>query len=146
MTDLPDASLLAGPDGKAELRLVLRLSWTDIASLGQEASRLATELQRSVSFEEAVAHRLSAHSRAAQAQAQVRAEAARQPAAEVAAPSVEQARQASELTRRAAASSAALEAGHAAAARHGATGPGVSRLPGVAPETGRPGEHFLSAG
>ncbi|MDW6057754.1 hypothetical protein SAZ11_06455 [Streptomyces sp. FXJ1.4098] len=46
------------PGGDAELRLVLHLSWEDIARLGQEAGRLATQLQRPVSLDEAVSHRL----------------------------------------------------------------------------------------
>ncbi|MES4905583.1 MULTISPECIES: hypothetical protein [unclassified Streptomyces] len=46
------------PGGEAELRLVLHLSWEDIARLGQEAGRLAAQLQRPVSLDEAVSHRL----------------------------------------------------------------------------------------
>ncbi|MFI1335086.1 hypothetical protein ACH4U7_34260 [Streptomyces sp. NPDC020845] len=46
------------PGGDAELRLVLHLSWEDIARLGQEAGRLAAQLQRPVSLDEAVSHRL----------------------------------------------------------------------------------------
>jgi hypothetical protein len=46
------------PDGKAEVRLVLQLSWEDVAALGREAGRLAGRLQRPVGFDEAVAHQL----------------------------------------------------------------------------------------
>jgi hypothetical protein len=51
--------LQATPDGKAEVRLVLRLRWEDIAVLGHEAGRLAAQLQRPVSLDEAASHRLS---------------------------------------------------------------------------------------
>ena len=46
------------PDGKAEVRLVLQLSWEDVAALGREAGRMAGRLQRPVGFDEAVAHQL----------------------------------------------------------------------------------------
>jgi hypothetical protein len=46
------------PDGEAELTLVVRLPWEDVARLGQEAGRLASQMQRPVTLEEAVSHRL----------------------------------------------------------------------------------------
>ncbi|MGP3921976.1 hypothetical protein [Streptomyces sp. 8N616] len=59
MSDLNSLPLQALPDGKAELRLVLRLRWEDIALLGHEAGRLAAQQQRPVSLDEAASHRLS---------------------------------------------------------------------------------------
>ncbi|MGW4032282.1 hypothetical protein ACWEFL_23730 [Streptomyces sp. NPDC004838] len=58
MNDAVHPSLQALPDGEAELRLVVRLPWEDMAPLGQEAGRLAARLQRPVSPDEAVGHRL----------------------------------------------------------------------------------------
>ncbi len=58
MNDAINPSLQALPDGEAELRLVVRLQWEDIAALGQEAGRLASQMQRPVSLDEAVSHRL----------------------------------------------------------------------------------------
>ncbi|MER6142347.1 hypothetical protein ABT174_20250 [Streptomyces sparsogenes] len=55
------------PGGEAELRLVLHLSWEDVARLGQDAGRLASQLQRPVSLDEAVSHRLRARPPAAHA-------------------------------------------------------------------------------
>ncbi|WP_330177380.1 hypothetical protein OG875_30050 [Streptomyces sp. NBC_01498] len=52
------SNLQALPDGEAELRVVVRLSWEDVAALGQEAGRLAKQMQRPVGLDEAVAHRL----------------------------------------------------------------------------------------
>jgi hypothetical protein len=46
------------PDGEAEIALVLRLPWEDVARLGQEAGRLAAQMQRPVTLDEAVSHRL----------------------------------------------------------------------------------------
>ncbi|GGX06315.1 hypothetical protein GCM10010383_40430 [Streptomyces lomondensis] len=46
------------PDGEAELTLVVRLPWEDVARLGQEAGRLASQMRRPVTLEEAVSHRL----------------------------------------------------------------------------------------
>ncbi|MER6978771.1 hypothetical protein [Streptomyces carpinensis] len=46
------------PDGEAELSLVVRLPWEDVARLGQEAGRLAAQTQRPVTLDEAVSHRL----------------------------------------------------------------------------------------
>ncbi|WP_221361585.1 hypothetical protein [Streptomyces beigongshangae] len=51
-------SLIATPDGEAELAVVLRLSWEDVAVLGQEAGRLAASMQRPVTLDEAASHRL----------------------------------------------------------------------------------------
>ncbi|MEV7085710.1 hypothetical protein AB0O07_07425 [Streptomyces sp. NPDC093085] len=70
MNDPANTSLRAMPDGEAELRLVVRLGWEDVASLGQEASRLAAQMKRPVSLDEAASHRLrtrtSAHAKPAQ--------------------------------------------------------------------------------
>jgi hypothetical protein len=62
------------PDGEAELALVIRLPWEDVARLGQEAGRLAAQMQRPVTLDEAVSHRLrsarvpaAAHARPEQA-------------------------------------------------------------------------------
>lgn len=55
------------PGGEAELRLVLHLSWEDIARLGHEAGRLAAQLQRPVSLDETVSHRLRSRPPAAHA-------------------------------------------------------------------------------
>ncbi|MHC5907303.1 hypothetical protein ACVNF4_25945 [Streptomyces sp. S6] len=46
------------PDGEAELSLVIRLPWEDVARLGQEAGRLAAQTGRPVTLDEAVGHRL----------------------------------------------------------------------------------------
>jgi hypothetical protein len=93
----------ATPDGEAELSLVVRLPWEDVARLGQEAGRLAAQMQRPVTLDEAVSHRLrSARPAAAHARP-----AGEQPPAAVAAssasvsslpsrPPAEQARQAIE--------------------------------------------------
>ncbi|MBV2354219.1 hypothetical protein KUM39_07560 [Streptomyces sp. J2-1] len=51
-------ALHALPDGEAELSLVVRLPWEDIARLGQDAARLAAQTQRPVTLDEAVSHRL----------------------------------------------------------------------------------------
>jgi hypothetical protein len=66
-------SVQALPNGEAELALVVHLPWEDVARLGQEAGRLATQMQRPVSLDEAVSHRLrssglGAHAKPAQAQ------------------------------------------------------------------------------
>ncbi|MEU1040493.1 hypothetical protein [Streptomyces sp. NPDC005907] len=62
------------PDGEAEIALVLHLPWEDLAALGQEAGRLAARMQRPVTLDEAVSHRLrsarpAAHAKPAAAQA-----------------------------------------------------------------------------
>ncbi|MER6379117.1 hypothetical protein ACWDBD_24500 [Streptomyces sp. NPDC001118] len=46
------------PDGEAEISLVVRLPWEDVARLGQEAGRLAAQTQRPVTLDEAVSYRL----------------------------------------------------------------------------------------
>ncbi|MGR3932176.1 hypothetical protein [Streptomyces sp. BRA346] len=46
------------PDGDAEVRLVLHLPWDVVSTLGQEAGRLAAQMHRPVSLDEAVSHRL----------------------------------------------------------------------------------------
>jgi hypothetical protein len=66
------------PDGDAELRLVLHLRWEDVAALGQEAGRLAVQLQRPVSLDEAASHRLRTRSAAHAKPAQDRAQSAPQ--------------------------------------------------------------------
>ncbi|MCX4825333.1 hypothetical protein OG883_36875 [Streptomyces sp. NBC_01142] len=58
MNEHINVPLHALPDGEAELRLVVRLQWADVAALGQEAGRLAAQMQRPVSLDEAVSHRL----------------------------------------------------------------------------------------
>jgi hypothetical protein len=58
MNDPINVSLRALPEGEAELRLVVRLSWEDVAHLGQEAGRLASQMKRPVSLDEAASHRL----------------------------------------------------------------------------------------
>ncbi|MGV9509129.1 hypothetical protein ACWDQZ_26385 [Streptomyces tendae] len=54
----PAPAMHALPDGEAEVALVLRLPWEDVARLGQEAGRLAAQTQRPVTLDEAVSHRL----------------------------------------------------------------------------------------
>ncbi|MCX5172114.1 hypothetical protein ACK389_14510 [Streptomyces antibioticus] len=58
MTDRVAPPMHATPDGEAEISLVIRLPWEDVARLGQEAGRLASQMQRPVTLDEAVAHRL----------------------------------------------------------------------------------------
>ncbi|MET7291202.1 hypothetical protein ABZS79_03410 [Streptomyces griseoloalbus] len=58
MNDRVTSAMHALPDGEAELTLVVRLPWEDIARLGQEAGRLASQTQRPVTLDEAVSHRL----------------------------------------------------------------------------------------
>ncbi|MGW0609352.1 hypothetical protein [Streptomyces sp. NPDC002788] len=58
MNDRVTPAMHALPDGEAELTLVVRLPWEDVARLGQEAGRLATQMRRPVTLEEAVSHRL----------------------------------------------------------------------------------------
>jgi len=57
----------ATPDGEAEISLVLRLPWEDVARLGQEAGRLAAQMQRPVTLDEAVSNRLRSARSAAHA-------------------------------------------------------------------------------
>ncbi|MFJ9114109.1 hypothetical protein ACIRJO_01035 [Streptomyces sp. NPDC102394] len=58
MNDRVNPAMQALPDGEAELSLVVRLPWEDVARLGQEAGRLASQMQRPVTLDEAVSHRL----------------------------------------------------------------------------------------
>ncbi|MFE9171087.1 hypothetical protein ACFYNZ_16430 [Streptomyces kebangsaanensis] len=58
MSDRVTPPLHALPDGEAELSLVVRLPWEDVARLGQEAGRLASQMKRPVTLDEAVSHRL----------------------------------------------------------------------------------------
>ncbi|MGP4047766.1 hypothetical protein [Streptomyces sp. 2A115] len=58
MNDRVTQPLIATPDGEAELALVVRLPWEDVAALGQEAGRLAASMQRPVTLDEAASHRL----------------------------------------------------------------------------------------
>jgi hypothetical protein len=58
MNDRVTPPMQALPDGEAEISLVVRLPWEDVARLGQEAGRLATQMQRPVTLDEAVSHRL----------------------------------------------------------------------------------------
>ncbi|KUO03420.1 hypothetical protein AQJ67_17065 [Streptomyces caeruleatus] len=69
------------PDGEAELSVVVRLPWEDVARLGQEAGRLAAQMQRPVTLDEAVSHRLRSVRGAAHAKP-----AGEQPAAAAAMP------------------------------------------------------------
>ncbi|UUU25561.1 hypothetical protein [Streptomyces sp. DSM 40750] len=58
MNDRVTPPMHATPDGEAEISLVVRLPWEDVAALGQEAGRLAARMQRPVTLDEAVSHRL----------------------------------------------------------------------------------------
>lgn len=58
MNDRVTPPIHALPDGEAEIALVVRLPWEDVARLGQEAGRLASQMQRPVTLDEAVSHRL----------------------------------------------------------------------------------------
>ncbi|MGW1373258.1 hypothetical protein ACWD6P_03135 [Streptomyces sp. NPDC002446] len=58
MTDRGFPSIQALPDGEAELTLVVRLQWEDVAALGQEAARLAARVKRPVTLDEAAGQRL----------------------------------------------------------------------------------------
>lgn len=62
MNDRSSLPLHALPDGEAELTVVLRLRWEDVAALGHEAARLAARQQRPVSLDEAASHRLRTRS------------------------------------------------------------------------------------
>jgi hypothetical protein len=77
----------ATPDGEAEISLVVRLPWEDVAALGQEAGRLAARMQRPVTLDEAVSHRLRS-ARPAAAHAKPAAAPPAQPAAVTSAASV----------------------------------------------------------
>lgn len=67
MNDRVTPPMHALPDGEAELSLVVRLPWEDVARLGQEAGRLASQMQRPVTLDEAVSHRLRSSSLGAHA-------------------------------------------------------------------------------
>ncbi|MFI6769327.1 hypothetical protein [Streptomyces sp. NPDC050355] len=58
MTDPGFPSIHALPDGDAEVSLVVRLTWEDVAALGQDAARLAARVKRPVTLDEAASHRL----------------------------------------------------------------------------------------
>ncbi|WEO94606.1 hypothetical protein A6P39_011640 [Streptomyces sp. FXJ1.172] len=58
MSERVSPPMHALPDGEAELSLVVRLPWEDVARLGQEAGRLAAQTGRPVTLDEAVSHRL----------------------------------------------------------------------------------------
>jgi hypothetical protein len=73
MNDRVTPPMQATPDGEAEITLVVRLPWEDVARLGQEAGRLAAQMQRPVTLDEAVSHRLRS-ARAAAAHAKPSAE------------------------------------------------------------------------
>ncbi|MFF9485271.1 hypothetical protein [Streptomyces sp. NPDC014676] len=105
MNDRVAPAMHALPDGEAELTLVVRLPWEDVARLGQEAGRLASQMRRPVTLEEAVSHRLrsakaAAHARPAGEPAPAAPTAAGAAGASVASlpsrPPAEQARQAIE--------------------------------------------------
>ncbi|WP_392961765.1 hypothetical protein [Streptomyces sp. LN245] len=71
MSDRVTPPMHALPDGEAEIALVLHLPWEDVAALGQEAGRLAARMQRPVTLDAAVSHRLrssrpAAHAKPAQ--------------------------------------------------------------------------------
>lgn len=95
----PTQSVQALPNGEAELALVVHLSWEDVARLGQEAARLATQMQRPVTLDEAVSHRLrssglGAHAKPAGAQQPPAVSASASVSALPSRPPGEQARQA----------------------------------------------------
>ncbi|MET7685379.1 hypothetical protein [Streptomyces sp. NPDC005423] len=98
MNDRVMPPIHALPDGEAEIALVVRLPWEDVARLGQEAGRLATQMQRPVTLDEAVSHRLRSVPLGAHAKPPAAQPAAMAPSASVsslpARPPAEQARQA----------------------------------------------------
>ncbi len=59
MSEQNSLPIATHPDGGAELHVVLHLRWEDVAALGREAARLAAQLQRPVSLDEAASQRLS---------------------------------------------------------------------------------------
>ncbi|GAA2592434.1 hypothetical protein ACWCO0_05995 [Streptomyces tubercidicus] len=79
MTDPGIPQLQALPDGDAEVSLVVRLQWEDVAALGQDAARLAARFKRPVTLDEAAGHRLRIRPPAAHAKAMPQ-ERAQQPA------------------------------------------------------------------
>ena len=100
MNDRVTPPMHALPDGEAELSVVVRLPWEDVARLGQEAGRLAAQMQRPVTLDEAVSHRLRSARGAAHAKPAGEQPAAVAPTASVSSlpprPPAEQARQAIE--------------------------------------------------
>ncbi len=76
MNDRATPAMHALPDGEAEIALVLHLPWEDVARLGQEAGRLAAQMQRPVTLDEAVSHRLRSTRVAAHARSTAAASAA----------------------------------------------------------------------
>ncbi|MFE3882942.1 hypothetical protein ACFXPQ_08490 [Streptomyces lydicus] len=58
MTDPGIPQLQALPEGDAEVSLVVRLQWEDVAALGQDAARLAARWKRPVTLDEAASQRL----------------------------------------------------------------------------------------
>ncbi|MFI5680423.1 hypothetical protein [Streptomyces cellulosae] len=67
MNDRVTPAMHALPDGEAEISLVVRLPWEDVARLGQEAGRMASQMQRPVTLDEAVSNRLRSTRSAAHA-------------------------------------------------------------------------------
>ncbi|MEU5208940.1 hypothetical protein [Streptomyces sp. NPDC020742] len=65
MTEPGTQQIQAMPDGDAEVSLVVRLQWEDVAALGQDAARLAARFKRPVSLDEAAGHRLRIRAAAA---------------------------------------------------------------------------------
>nr|WP_107907650.1 hypothetical protein [Streptomyces chartreusis] len=108
MNDRVTPPIHALPDGEAEIAVVVRLPWEDVARLGQEAGRLASQMQRPVTLDEAVSHRLrsarpaAAHAKPAREQPAAAAAAAMPPSVSASVsslpsrPPAEQARQAIE--------------------------------------------------
>ncbi|MEV6508124.1 hypothetical protein OG223_39625 [Streptomyces sp. NBC_01478] len=100
MNDRISPQMTATPDGEAEISLVVRLPWEDVARLGQEAGRLAAQMQRPVTLDEAVSNRLRSNALGAHAKPAAAAQPAAMmpPSASVsslpARPPAEQARQA----------------------------------------------------
>ncbi|MER6677006.1 hypothetical protein [Streptomyces sp. NPDC000983] len=82
MNDRVAPAMHALPDGEAELTVVVRIPWEDVARLGQEAGRLAAQHGRPVTLDEAVSHRLRSVRASA---AHARPSTAEQPAATAAA-------------------------------------------------------------
>ncbi|QGV82171.1 hypothetical protein [Streptomyces ficellus] len=58
MNERDEPAMRGLPDGGAEVAVVLRLRWDDIAALGREASRLAEQRGAPVSLDDAASHRL----------------------------------------------------------------------------------------
>ncbi|GAA2813290.1 hypothetical protein GCM10010441_42470 [Kitasatospora paracochleata] len=137
MNDLPVSPLRALPDGNAELRVVLTLSWNDVASLGREAGRLATRLQRAVSLDEVASQLLAARPESATLARAARGNPALEQPAAALAPQVEQARQSTELMMRSPAASSPATASPAAPAAD-STAPAATARTGPAPAPSLP--------